>query len=52
VLEKMFNVGYNKVIKHDLLWNAKKRVVLGDYTLDLKRFQPHGRLSQIKPPQL
>jgi hypothetical protein len=36
VLGKIFNVGYKKIIKHNLLSNAKKRVVLGDYTLNLK----------------
>jgi hypothetical protein len=45
----MFNIGYKKVIKYDLLLNAKKRVVLGDYTLDLNRDQSHGGSSQIKP---
>jgi hypothetical protein len=29
---------------------CKEGVVLGDYTLDLKRDQPHGGLSQIKTP--
>jgi hypothetical protein len=41
VLGKTFNVGYKKVVKHDLLCNAKKKVIFGDYTLDLKRVQPH-----------
>jgi hypothetical protein len=45
---KTFNVGYKKVVKHDLLWYVKKRVVLGDYTLDLKRDQSHEGSSQIK----
>jgi hypothetical protein len=31
VLEKTFNVGYKKIVKRDLLWNAKKRVVFRDY---------------------
>jgi hypothetical protein len=46
--EKSFNIGYKKVIEHDLLWNAKKKFVLEDYTLNLKRDQPHGGSSQIK----
>jgi hypothetical protein len=48
VLGKTFNVGYKKVVKHDLLCNAKKKVIFGDYTLDLKRVQPHRGSSQIK----
>jgi hypothetical protein len=48
VLGKMFNIGHKNVIKYDLLWNKNKRVVIEDYTLDLKRAQPHGGSSQIK----
>jgi MULE transposase domain len=40
VLGKTFNVGYKKIIKHDLLWKIKKLVVLGDYTLNMKRTRP------------
>jgi hypothetical protein len=32
------------------IMKCKEGVVLGDYTLDLKRDQPHGGLSQIKNP--
>jgi hypothetical protein len=50
VLEKTFNVGYKKVVKHDLLWNVKKRITLRDYMLNLKRARPHKGSSQIKTP--
>jgi hypothetical protein len=47
-IRKNVQCWYKKVIKHDLLWNIKKRVVLEDYTQDLKRDQPREGLSQIK----
>jgi hypothetical protein len=48
VLEKTFNVGCKKIIKHDLLWNTNKGVALEDYTLDLKMIWPHRGSSLIK----
>jgi hypothetical protein len=35
-----------------MTYYENKRVVLGDYTLGLKRDQSHGGSSQIKPTKL